>query len=62
MFIVKLSGSRFFKSDHYLAIDRGFRVVQRSKARAARLTREQAEQIAASWRDPNGFSATVVEA
>jgi len=37
-------------------------ICQRSQKRATRLTREAAEKIAANWSDPNGFTATVVDA
>lgn len=62
MFKVELTGSRFYRSAHYVLEDRGCLVVQRSKARATRFTRERAKAIADKWSDPNGFTAHVVEA
>jgi hypothetical protein len=65
-YLVQLTGSRFFKSAHYLVLDRGFLVVQRSKARATRFTtREAAEAAAAKINagyNPNGFTAAVINA
>lgn len=59
MFVVVLSGSRFFRSNHYLTVTPGVHIVQRSAKRATHLTRDQAEKIAANWSDPNGFTAAV---
>jgi len=61
MFIVKLRG-KFWKSDLYVETVRGCHVISRSRKRATRMTREQAERVAAKCAGgPNQYVATVVE-
>lgn len=47
-YIVELTGSKFYGSTHYPKKDRGSYVVQRSRAQVNRMSKEEAEKIAAS--------------
>lgn len=60
MFIVKFTGSPYYRSTHYLEADI-MRLVQRSRKRATRFaTREEAERaMRGSW--PNGWIPQIEE-
>lgn len=62
MFMVILTGSPFYKSNHYLVVTPGALVAQRSKKRATKMTQEQAEKVAAKWGGLNQWTASVVAA